>query len=301
MQSNVFKKWFVASRAPFSITVVLPGLLGIVGAWHDGAFDPVIAALTLVGLFFANLGTNLTNDYFDYKSGVDLLDQGRRYKPGAEVLLADGLNPRVVLGSAFFCLGVTAVCGASIVVVYRPAILVFGFIGLFIAYFYTAPPFKFGYRGLGEIVAGAACGPLTVLGAYFAQTGSLTPFMVLISVPVGVLVASILYIVNVPDAEADAGAEKKTISVRFGRHSVRVIAPAIYGTAYVGILAAGLVRPLVLIAMATLPLAIALVRLTRKHYNDIHAYSPAIGRSVAVFGLTTVLLTVGVGLGGVLG
>ncbi len=142
MKTISLKKWLLASRAPFSITVVLPGLLGIIGAWHDGAVDPIIAALTLVGLFFANLGTNFTNDYFDYKSGVDALDEGRRYKPGAEVLLADGLKPRVVLGSAFFCLGVTAVCGAKIVVVYRPAILGFGLIGLFIAYFYTAPPFN---------------------------------------------------------------------------------------------------------------------------------------------------------------
>ncbi len=300
MQANLTRKWFIASRAPFSITVVLPGFLGITGAWRYGVFDPVIAALTLVGLFFANLGTNFTNDYFDYKSGVDAVDEGRRYKPGAETLLADGLKPRVVLGSAFVCLGIASVCGAAIVVLFRPAILAFGLVGLFIAWFYTAPPFKFGYRGLGEVVAGIACGPLTVLGAYFAQTGTLTPFMVLISLPVGILVASILYIVNVPDADADAKAGKKTISVRFGRKSVRFLAAAFYAAAYAGIVAAGFVRPWVLIGLASLPLTISVVRITGRHYDDIHSYSPAIGRSVGVFGVTTVLLIVGLVFGGVL-
>lgn len=290
------KKWLVASRALYSTTIVIPGIVGGIVAWHEGSFSWGLLILTLVGLFFANIGTNFTNDYYDYKSGVDRIDEGRKYKRGSEVLLSSGLTARIVLLSALISLGVTVAIGTYLVAAIDWRIVLFGLAGIFIAFFYTAPPVRLGYRGLGELGCFLGCGPLPVLGTYFVLSGDISAAAVAASIPVGLLITAILYIGNVPDAEADAKVGKKTTSVRLGQKAVRVLGPILYIAIYLslvlGVIFGGL-PTWTLIALLSLPLTLRLLRLTRKYYNDIPKYVPAIMMTVKVFLITSVLLIIG--------
>jgi 1,4-dihydroxy-2-naphthoate octaprenyltransferase len=293
---TTFKDWFTASRALFSITVVLPCFLGGAIAYHDGVLNLPLLALTVVGLFFGNVGANFTNDYYDYKSGVDALDKGRQFKQGSEVLLKSGLSFNVVRQSLFASLAVTAAVGIYLVAAVDWRILVFALAGIFIAYFYTAPPLKLGYRGLGELASGFGSGPLPVIGTYFVLAREISATAIAASIPVGILVASILYIGNVPDAEADRKVGKKTISVRFGRGAVRYLGPILYSATYLMIVVnilACLLPIWTIISLLPIPFVIKLLRITSGNYNDIPRYAPAIMMTVKVFAYTTLLIAVG--------
>ncbi len=290
------QKWVAASRALYSTTIVLPCIADAVIAWYEGYFSWMPFILVLVALFFANIGTNLNNDFFDYKSGVDAIDEGRKFKSGAEVYLKSGLTPKRVATAVAVCFSITAAIGLYLVFAVNWNIVFLGLAGIFIAVFYTAPPFKLGYRGFAELVCWLGNGLLAVAGTYYVLAGKISTTALLVSVPVGLLVTAIIYIGNVPDAEADAKVGKRTTSVRFGRQAVVVLGPAFYVVVYASLIA-GIILHLLpvwtLLALLTVPMAIKIVRLTGKNYNDIPSYAPAIMMTVKIFMLTTLLIIVG--------
>ena len=287
------RDWLTASRALFSITIVLPCIVGGVIAFHDGVLNLPLLILATVGAFFGNIAANFTNDYYDFKSGVDALDKGRQFKKGSEILLKDGLSYSVVRRSIIVSLAVTTVIGVYFILAVDWRMLFFGLAGMLIAYFYTAPPVKLGYRGFGELASGFANGPLPVVGTYFLLTRQIGVDAIAASIPIGMLVASILYVGNVPDADADRQVGKRTISVRLGRRAVRVLGPAFYCATYLTIIVgvvAGWFPVWSIIALLTIPLAIKLLRLTSEFYDDIPRYAPAIMMTVKVFAYTTILI-----------
>jgi 1,4-dihydroxy-2-naphthoate octaprenyltransferase len=303
--------WIKASRALYTITVLLPCCLGAVVSWQAGApFQGGLLALILVGMMFANIGTNFTNDYFDYRSGVDKRDRGRVYKQGAEVLYdnplaesgsVDGFaayffSPRAILASALAAFAVTAAVGLYLTFRIDWRILPVGLVGIAAGFFYTAPPLKFGYRGFGDLICFLGSGPFPVLGTYFLFTGRLSWTAALAGIVAGLWVDAILYIGNVPDAEADRAVGKTTLSTLLGRRAVRVLAPLYYGLATVLLVigvAARLFPVWALLALAPLPIVARVLVLTRRHYDDIPRFAPAILLTVQVFALSTVLLAVG--------
>jgi 1,4-dihydroxy-2-naphthoate octaprenyltransferase len=303
--------WIQASRALYTITVLLPCCLGAVVAWWSGyPFDWGLLALILVGMMFANIGTNFTNDYFDYRSGVDRIDEGRMYKKGAEVLYDNPLAesgsvdgyalyffaPRTILLSALSSLTVATAIGLYLALRVDWRILPVGLAGILMGYFYTAPPVKFGYRGWGDLICFLGSGPFAVIGTFFLFTGGLSWTAVLAGIVAGLLVDAILYIGNVPDAEADSAVGKRTLSTVLGRKAVRVLAPLYYGSAFGVVLAAvlvGLFPPWALLSLFALPVVVRVLRITGRHYDEIPSFAPAILMTVQVFALSTVLLGMG--------
>ena len=309
------KLWIQASRALYTITVLLPCAAAAALAWYDGyPFNWVLLISILVAMFFANIGTNFTNDYFDYKSGVDKLDEGRIYKKGAEVLYENPLaesgsvdgyalyffTPKTILFSAIGSFVITVLVGVYLVLRVDWRILPIGVIGVLLGYFYTAPPFKFGYRGLGDLICFLGSGPLPVLGTYFLFTGTISGSAVVTSIIIGLLVDAILYIGNVPDADADREVGKKTLSTMLGRKAVRVLAPLYYIVGFC-LLGLGVILRLfplwTLLALLTVPIIVRVVSLTRRFYDDTPQFAPSILMTVQTFALSTILL----GLGFILG
>jgi 1,4-dihydroxy-2-naphthoate octaprenyltransferase len=314
MSRSIFKSialWIQASRALYTITVLLPCCLGAIVSWWSGyPFNWGLLVLILVGMMFANIGTNFTNDYFDYKSGVDKLDEGRIYKKGSEVLYDNPLaesgsvdgyalyffSPRTILVSALVSLAITAGVGLFLVLRVDWRILPVGLVGILMGYFYTAPPVKFGYRGWGDLICFLGSGPFPVIGTFFLFSGRVTWTAVLAGIVAGLWVDAILYIGNVPDAEADRAVGKRTLSTILGRKAVRTLAPLYYGLAF-GLVAVGVVLGLfplwALLSLLTLPIVVRVLVITRRHYDRIPKFAPAILMTVQVFAISTVLLGVG--------
>lgn len=227
--------WVRALRAPFFTASAMSVVVGSAAAWWAGAEVSLpLFAITVVGVVALHGGANLVNDYYDHVSGNDAAN--RFYGPfsGGSRFIQDGvIPPRHYLVAAYVAFGIAAVCGClAYIEVGGWKIPALGLAGLFGGYLYTAPSLKFAYRGLGEIIVGVVFGPLAAMGSYAVQAGTVGPKAFWSGVPVGLLVALILLVNEVPDCEADRAAAKKTLVVRFGRSAGAVLAGVLYGLTY---------------------------------------------------------------------
>lgn len=272
--------------------------LGTAAAAHDGPLAWGWLAVTVAGIFLIEVAKNASGEVFDFDSGADLEVAPKDRSPfsGGKRVLVDGLLTRrqtMLIAVVGYALGAAA--GLVIVLAREPRVLWIGVAGVGLAYFYHAPPLRLSYRGLGEGAVALCYGPLVCAGAYLVQRGRLSPQIVLLSLPLGVLIAAFLWINEFPDYEADRAAGKKTLVVRLGRIRAARGFAAIVATAF-AVLAllprAGL--PLgVLFGLAALPFGIAAaVRLLRE--PEVTApIVPAQAWTLACFALAAV----GSGLG----
>jgi 1,4-dihydroxy-2-naphthoate octaprenyltransferase len=268
------KIWFLATRPwSFTMTAISVGVGGAVAAL-DGAFDVWLFLLTLVGAVCVHGATNLINDYFDYKSGVD--------RPGAPTTLyrphplVQGLiSPQAVLWVSAGLYAIAAIIGLALLALKGAGLLWFILVGAIASFFYTAGPIKYKYLALGELAVFLMWGPVIVGGTYFVQRGSLSPDAVLISVPFGLLVALVLLANNLRDIDYDRSAGIATLGTLLGQQKTRVLYQGLILLAYLAIallIALKILSPWGLLVFFSAPVAFRLIRtLQREIPNDADA------------------------------
>jgi 1,4-dihydroxy-2-naphthoate octaprenyltransferase len=268
------KIWFLATRPwSFTMTAISVGVGGAVAAL-DGAFDVWLFLLTLVGAVCVHGATNLINDYFDYKSGVD--------RPGAPTTLyrphplVQGLiSPQAVLWVSAGLYAIAAIIGLALIVLKGAGLLWFILVGAIASFFYTAGPIKYKYLALGELAVFLMWGPVIVGGTYFVQRGSLSPDAVLISVPFGLLVALVLLANNLRDIDYDRSAGIATLGTLLGQQKTRVLYQGLILLAYLAtalLIALKILSPWGLLVFFSAPVAFRLIRtLQREIPNDADA------------------------------
>ncbi|MEE8318970.1 MAG: prenyltransferase, partial [Dehalococcoidales bacterium] len=111
------KVWFMETRPQFLVLTVVLAFLGTSIAWYNGFFHLGYAALAFLGLLLAHISVNTLNDYFDFKSGVDLAAQRTPFSGGSGVLPAGLLKPGQVLRFSLIALLLAATIGIYFVVV----------------------------------------------------------------------------------------------------------------------------------------------------------------------------------------
>jgi 1,4-dihydroxy-2-naphthoate polyprenyltransferase len=293
-----WRLWLRATRPHSFYASLVPLLVGSACAALEHAFSPAMFVLALGAAVAVQAGTNLINDYFDWRSGADAVG------PSGRILREKLLSPTQVRNVGLACLAVGSLAGLVIVARVGWPILVLGLIGVPLAYAYTAPPLKLAYRGLGEAVVFALMGPLMVLGAYLIHGGSSRLASALASsLPVGCLVAGILQANNIRDIDLDRASGKLTLAARLGRAGARREYDVLLAAAYLALalsVAARLLPWPALLALSTAPLAWRLRRLLHTE-NDPHRLAPAVPAAARLelrFGL---LLALGILLGVLLG
>jgi 1,4-dihydroxy-2-naphthoate octaprenyltransferase len=258
------RMWWLAVR-PFSFTAsVTPVALGSALAAYDGAWNWTLFAVTLVGSVLIHAGTNLINDFYDWKKGADTPES-----LGPNRALQDGmLTVRQVFWGGVICFALGAGLGMYLVATRGMFILYLGIFSVLAGWFYTAGPAAFAYTGLGEVVVFIFMGPVMVLGSYFVLTQTISPAVIWVSAPVGLLVAAILHANNMRDLEADRAKNKRTLANLWGREASRWEYYVLVGGSYlllVALVALGMATPYVLLALLTLPSAIDLIRTASLH------------------------------------
>lgn len=264
MLRRVVRTWWLAVR-PFSFTAsVTPVVLGSVLAAYDGAWNWLLFGITLVGSVLIHAGTNLINDYYDWKKGADTpesLGPNRALKEGI-------LTPRQVFWGGVICFALGSGLGLYLVATRGLFILYLGIFSVLAGWFYTAGPAAFAYTGLGEIVVFIFMGPVMVMGSYFVLTQSVDWRIVWIAAPVGLLVAAILHANNMRDLEADKAKNKRTLANILGRKASRWEYYFLVGGSYlilVVLVALRIAPVFMLLALLTLPSAINLIRTAAVH------------------------------------
>jgi 1,4-dihydroxy-2-naphthoate octaprenyltransferase len=299
LRGNKVKIWLTEIRAPFFTATIVPILLGAVIAWaRTSTFHWGYFLLTMMGGLLLHIGANVANDYFDHLSGTDELNVEfvRPFTGGSRMIQLGLLTPREVLTGSLTAYGLAVVIGLYLAYVRGPMILVFGIIGMFSGFFYTAPPIKLVGRGIGEFFIGLNFGVLMTVGAYYVQTGFLAWEPVIASIPVALLITAILYINEFQDAPADGSVGKDHLVVRLGRKRAVQGYILLLAFTYLSILLAAIFRvtsPFTLIALGTLPVAIRAVGVARAHYDEYLKLVPANAATVFIHLLTGLLLSAG--------
>ena len=286
-----------ATRLPFLTATFVPILLGLaVAAWSNG-FNWWLALLTLIGGACIHLGLNVANDVFDTTSGADAANVNpTQFSGGSRVVHYGLLSLRTIalLSLGFYAAGIAI--GVGLAALRGWDLLWLGVAGALLSFFYTAPPLKLVHRGLGEIVVALGFGPIMTLGAYFVQAREYDLEPLLVSIPVGILIALVLYVNEVPDRPADASAGKRTLPVRLSKDVVvngyaAAVALA-FGLIVVFAVTGWIVRP-ALIAVAAAPLALPVYRALKSSYEQPYALMPAMAKNIQLHLATGVLLLFG--------
>ena len=165
---NIYRNWFLASR-PWSFTMTAISVsVGSALAAIDGAFYWVLYLITLIASVLLNAATNLINDYYDVRSGVDTQKVSTaQYRP--HPLVEGKLPAEQVKIAAYGLYALSIILGIYLASTRGWALMWIGLAGAFASLTYTAPPLKYKYKAVGEISVFLMWGPLMVAGAYFVQ------------------------------------------------------------------------------------------------------------------------------------
>jgi len=199
---------------PFAFTAsVIPVLAGAALAWVDQlwAWAPFIASL--LGAVLLHAGTNITNEVYDVRKGVDSITSPR----ASHAIVKGRISERAALAMAAIAFVLAVVVGLYLVWLRGPAIIGLGVLGLLGGWGYTGPPFEYKNRGFGVPIVFLLMGPLMVEGSYFTVSGEWSMTALVLSIPVGLLVAAILHGNEWRDIREDSRAGISTLSGRIGQ------------------------------------------------------------------------------------
>jgi 1,4-dihydroxy-2-naphthoate octaprenyltransferase len=231
-------KGLAITRMPFTSASILP--IFAVGAYFAGTGDNLFNItnfiLCLLGVMIAHLSSNVLNDYFDVKDGTDEVnsDYFQQVSGGSRAIELGLITLNGTKKLGFILTTIALIIGGIILFSTNPAninsVIICALAGLFLGYFYTAPPLRLVARkGLGELTIFLTFGPLITLGTAFAIfDGDLASTEHLINclyigIPMGLLTTNILLINEFPDMESDQKTHKNHLVVTFGKENSRWI------------------------------------------------------------------------------
>ncbi len=293
-RKEVLQAWWQASRPPFYIATLIPVLLGFVAAGKDfGKWD----VTGLLGIMFIcllqHLAANLANDLFDHLLGVDTGET----IGGSRVIQQGKITPRALAVALVLLYGGTVVCTAIGVSYFGlPRLWWVALFAMFSSYFYVAPPLRYGHRALGEVMVFANMGLAMAGGTYYAITGVFDARIIELAVPVGLMVAGILYYQSLPEIETDKAAGKHTLANVLGpRLAVGVLLvwwPVVWGL-LLRLWATGAVGwPVILGVLGSVPLHVTLMRRVRSnggHWLRLDAHGHLVRKMYLLCGVSLVL------------
>ncbi|MEX1071264.1 MAG: UbiA family prenyltransferase [Anaerolineales bacterium] len=270
--------WMVITRAPFLTAMIVPILIGAAWVATNNLVTPFPLGKFFMALFagiFLHVAANTFNDYFDWTSGTDQAnnDYFLPYSGGSRSIELGLVNQKNLFTVGSISLLLSGVLGLALALSSGWGVAVFGLVGAFLAFFYTAPPLRLAARrGLGELAVGLAFGPLAVAGTVYALTGRVTLVDFLAGVPIGLLTIAILWINQFPDEEADKASGKLNLVVTLGKARARwgyvLLMVAAFGLAAYWTLVSGIFPLGALLILGGAPLAIQASAVILREYGQ---------------------------------
>lgn len=209
----MLKDWIDAARPRTLPASVSPVLVAGAYGWYFDKFQPVVIGICVVFALLAQIASNLANDYFDFKKGID-----DAQRTGPKRAVASGtISPKAMLAATLITLFAACTVGCSLICFGGWILLPAGAVIALFALAYSAGPYPLSCHGLGDLTVFVFFGLIAVDLTYYIQAGTVEPMVWLGSVAVGLLSVNILLVNNYRDMENDARAKKITTVVIFGR------------------------------------------------------------------------------------
>lgn len=286
------KKWLMVIRAPFLPLSLVLAFLGTSIAWYDGAFHLGYALLASLGLLLAHISIDVLNEYFDYKSGLDIATEKTPFSGGSGALPAGLITPRQALLLGLAALLLIIPIGIYFTVVQGLLLLPLIIVAALVIVIYTPFILKMGWT---EWAPGLGMGALPILGLYFIQTGEYTLHAFIAAVPSGILAHNLLLLNEFPDADVDRQFGRRTLPILIGKSKAVVFYALMTAAVYawiIGGVATSIMPLYCLIALLTLPFAVKAVR-GAMQFDDKSKLIPAMASNVMVLLITQLLLGIG--------
>ncbi len=289
------------TRPGFLTITAVAVLIGVASAAHDGHFEPLRAAVSVLLAILAHAAANVLNDYHDALNGADAANRtaiapftgGSRLIQNGEVSVRDTGR----LAKALLAFVVPA--GMVLAAFSGPGLLAIGLAGLLLGWAYSAPPLALMKRGLGELTVGASWS-LLVIGGDYVQRAGFSELPLVASLGLALLVADILLINGFPDAVSDASVGKRTLVVRLGPAAAarlyRTVALLAHG-ALLACVIAGVLPTAALAGLLSLPLSLRAAGLLAAAGNDVARLADPIRLTIAAATVHGVALAIGLVLG----
>jgi 1,4-dihydroxy-2-naphthoate octaprenyltransferase len=188
--------WAILLGAPFSLSRILLGYL-----------------IILPG----HMSVSFSNDYFDVEA--DRNGNPALFSGGSGMLVS---HPELRKPALWIAIMLN-VCSMSMgwlfltVFLYSYWFLGFVFLGIMLGWFYSAPPIRLAYRGLGEFSTAFTAGCLLPGMGYLVMKGYLNKIGLLFTMPLLLYGLAFILVVEIPDVEMDRLGRKHTWVVRKGR------------------------------------------------------------------------------------
>ena len=175
-------------------------------------------------------------------------------------MLVEGVfKPKTILSFGLILLAIGILIGLILTLFTGTDLLWIGLIGVLGTYFY----YVFKSIALGDLLIFIIYGPLIGMGTAFVMTGELYWEVILLNVPVAMLVVNILHANNTRDIKHDAMANIKTQAMVLGIKGSKIQYVILALGSYVVLIlmnAIGMVHPLTLLTLLTVPVALKNIR-----------------------------------------
>jgi 1,4-dihydroxy-2-naphthoate octaprenyltransferase len=252
------RDWVAGARPRTLPAAIVPVAVGTGVAIGYGDLNLGRAALALFVSLALQVGVNYANDYSDGIRGTD------EQRVGPVRLVGSGLAPaKQVLAAAMGCFAAACVAGLVLAALSSWWVLLLGAAAVGAAWFYTGGNRPYGYRALGELSVFAFFGLAAVAGTAYVQMDRVAWLAVAAAVPVGLLACALLVINNLRDIPGDTVAGKRTLAVVAGDQRTRLLYAVCVLLPFVVAVAIAPLRPLALIALIAVPLAVPPIKLVR--------------------------------------
>ena len=282
-------------RLPFLVLPPACVLLGIgTAVWSQGQINAWYAILAFVGAVAAHISVNALNEYYDFKSGLDLRTRPTPFSGGSGTLPANPEAARSALITCLVALGLTAVIGIFFLFVWGWALLPLGVLGLIVVFAYTNWITRSPLLCL--IAPGLGFGLLMVMGTDFVLTGHYSWPALFASLVPTFLVSDLLLLNQFPDVEADESVGRRHYPILIGRKASSLIYGAFLLGAYLAIVAGWALNVLpawALLGLLTLVIAVPTAIGAYRYADDVEKLAPHMGMNVLLTVLTPILTAVG--------
>jgi len=294
-----FNYWLQAARLKFLPQGVMPVVIAAAIAFGEDSFKPVYFIIGFLAAAAVQVGLTMFNDTLDFIYGTDRKTTGNKNPfSGGSGLLAGGIiKPGQALKGIFLLYFFALICAIYLAVQVGFEVMWIAVVGALISIFYSAKPFRFAYRGLGELMMFLGYGPVLTAWGYFIHTSTLSIDVLLIGAIPGFLMWTMILINEIPDYREDRAANKRNIAYRLGPGRTKNLYIASFAILYVFIavlIISGVLPVWCALAFLSVPLAVKASIVAHRHYLNPIKIAGSNRFMVYIYSLTTVMVATGI-------
>ena len=274
MNKSKLKEFFMCTRPhsyPASIAPVLFGATYALG--YEIKFSILKFILFLLACLLIQAATNLFNEYYDYKHGLDKIDS-----EGISGSIVKGnLSPREVMVGALVLYALAFILGLILTFMTSLYVLLVGLVCMLAGYFYTGGKYPIAYSPFGEIVSGFFMGTIIISLSFYFQTGYVNADIIVVSLPLFIMIGAILLANNIRDLDNDKESGRRTYAILVGRNNAIKTLASSFVVVYLLNIVFAVIKYVSwhnLLVLVTIPLAIKIIKgfSTNNHKKTMAPY-----------------------------